>query len=247
MTMPNPRPLLAFDTATPTARVALLSPEGECLVLRERTAARHSANLLGLCDEVLGECKLNVTGIAAIVCGAGPGSFTGLRVGLAVAKGLALPTGLPLVLVSSLDALACDLAAQAPQAPLLLPCLDAGKGQVYARLYAADTMPRPLGDSDWAVSPEDLIRLAREAAPAGSSGPALRIGGAGLDRYRDSFTAGLGEDAISPLLPGPSARSIGRLGLARLRRGEHDDIETAVPRYGRPPDITKPKRALLVP
>ena len=248
MTIPILRPVLAFDTATPTARVAVVSPDGECAVLRERTAARHSANLLALCDEVLREARLGVAGLAAIVCGAGPGSFTGLRVGLAVAKGLALPTGLPLVLVSSLDALASDLAARAPQAAVLLPCLDAGKGQVYARLYSGSAPPESIGTSDWTVSPADLVRLAQEAV-AGSSAWHNRpiiAGGNGLDRYQDVFAAGWGKDAISPMLPGPSARSVARLGLARLARGEHDDIETAVPRYGRPPDITKPKRALLL-
>jgi tRNA threonylcarbamoyladenosine biosynthesis protein TsaB len=111
---PATRPLLAFDTSTPTARVALISPAGECLGLREKTAARHSANLLALCDEILRALRVKVGDLRAIACGAGPGSFTGLRVGLAVAKGLALPTALPLVLLSSLDALACDLAAASP-------------------------------------------------------------------------------------------------------------------------------------
>jgi tRNA threonylcarbamoyladenosine biosynthesis protein TsaB len=243
MTTPTSKPVLAFDTSTPTARVAIVSPAGECLVLRERTAARHSANLLASCDEVLREVGVGVAGLGAIVCGAGPGSFTGLRVGLAVAKGLALPTGLPLVLVSSLDALACDLADKSPRAAMLLPCLDAGKGQVYARLYSMGDPPRPVGDVDWAVAPDDLVRLTREAG----AGSFVVIGGTGLDRYQDVFAAGLGKDAILSMLAGPSARSIARLGLARLARGEHDDIETAVPRYGRPPDITKPKRALLSP
>jgi len=244
------QPVLAFDTATPTARVAIVSPAGECLVLRERTAARHSANLLASCDEVLREVGVGVAGLGAIVCGAGPGSFTGLRVGLAVAKGLALPTGLPLVLVSSLDALACDLADRAPQAAMLLPCLDAGKGQVYARLYSTGNPPRPVGDADWAVNPDDLVRLTRDVASTStdptSAASSIVIGGTGLDRYQDVFAAGMGSNAILPMMAGPSARAVARLGLARLARGEHDDIETAVPRYGRPPDITKPKRALLL-
>jgi tRNA threonylcarbamoyl adenosine modification protein YeaZ len=265
------QPILAFDTATPTARVAVLSPGGECLVLRERTAARHSANLLTLCDEVLREAGTAVAGLGAIVCGAGPGSFTGLRVGLAVAKGLALPTGLPLVLVSSLDALALDLATQAPEARLVLPCLDAGKGQVYARLYAvAGDGPHALGDADWVLSPEDLVRLSQEAAAgqqasraweaaelgsaratAGRDGNPLSVsmwtGGTGVDRYFDVFAAGLGKEAIFPMMAGPSAAAVGHLGQDRLRQGLVDDIETAVPRYGRPPDITRSKKALLAP
>ena len=239
------RPLLAFDTSTPTARVALVSPAGECLVLREKTAARHSANLLGLCDEILREAGVGVRDLRAIACGAGPGSFTGLRVGLAVAKGLALPTALPLVLVPSLDALACDLAATSSGAHLLLPCIDAGKGQIYARMYSVidGSTPSAQGESDWVLSPDVLCRLASEVAAGGL----LLAGGTGVDRYHGVFLAALAVSSVAASVPGPSAAAIGRLALARIRRGDYDDLETAVPRYGRPPDITRPKKALLSP
>lgn len=248
------RPVLALDTATPTARVAALSRDGECLVVRERTATRHSANLLALCDEVLREAGTRVADLTAIVCGAGPGSFTGLRVGLAVAKGLALPTGVQLVLISSLEALAHDLAGRAPHAALLLPCIDAGKGQVYGRLYRGPGTPEAVGEVDWVLAPQDLARLAADAAAtpalpphdAGSAQvPALVAGGTGVDRYLDVFSQTLGQPAVLAALPGPSALSVGRLGLRRLEHGLIDDIETAVPRYGRPPDITRPKKPLL--
>ena len=65
------------------------------MVAREKTAARHSANLLGLVDEALREAKLAVGDLAAIACGTGPGSFTGLRVGLAVGSAKPLATARP--------------------------------------------------------------------------------------------------------------------------------------------------------
>ena len=241
----SPRPLLAFDTSTPTARVALISTAGECLVLREKTAARHSANLLALCDEILTAGSMKVGDLGAIAAGAGPGSFTGLRVGLAVAKGLALPTDLPLVLLSSLDALAIDLAALAASsgAQVLLPCIDAGKGQVYARLYAVTggAVPIAQGDCDWVLAPDALCTLASEAA-----GQPLLAGGTGVDRYLGVFRAVLGNERVAAAVQGPSAAAIGRLALERMARQDFDDLETAVPRYGRPPDITRPKNPLLV-
>ena len=242
---PASRPLLAFDTSTPTARVALFSPAGECLGLREKTAARHSANLLALCDEILRGACVGVGDLGAIACGAGPGSFTGLRVGLAIAKGLALPSALPLVLLSSLDALACDLAAVSPGAKLLLPCIDAGKGQVYARMYRVigGTAPCAQGECDWVLAPDALCTLTAEAA----AGESIRVGGTGVDRYIEIFRAALGEDRVAASVPGPSAAAIARLALARIRRDDYDDLETAVPRYGRPPDITRPKNPLLAP
>jgi hypothetical protein len=82
--------------------------------------------------------------------------------------------------------------------------------------------------------------LAIEAA----AGRPLVAGGSGVDRYLEVMRGALGEDALRPSLAGPSAQAIGRLARERLRRGEHDDIETAVPRYGRPPDITRPKKPL---
>jgi len=231
--------ILAFDTATPCARVAVLSPEGDGRATAEKVAARHSSNLLRLCDEVLRATGVTVSDLAAIACGAGPGSFTGLRVGLAVAKGLVLADSIPLVLVSSLDALAADLADSGGER-LVLPCIDAGKGQVYGRLYrATGGAPTPISSDEIALLPEDLGRLVQVQA----AGAAVVTGGNGADRYLDVFRALLGPEAVRTQTAGPSALAVGRLALARLARGEHDDLETSVPRYGRPPDITKPKSA----
>ena len=229
--------MLAFDTSTACARVALLSPEGDCLAAAEKVAARHSSNLLRLCDQVLRATGVTVSELAALTCGAGPGSFTGLRVGLAVAKGLALADRIPLVLVSSLDALAADLAGLGGEG-LVLPCIDAGKGQVYGRLYrVAGETPAPIGTDELALLPDELCRLVQTQA----AGAAVVAGGNGVDRYPEVFRTQLGAEAVRVQVAGPSALAVGRLALARLARGEHDDLETSVPRYGRLPDITKPK------
>jgi tRNA threonylcarbamoyladenosine biosynthesis protein TsaB len=225
------RPILALETSVPTARVAVLAPDGTLLASAHKTAARHSSNLLRLCDEVLATAGARVGDLAAIACGAGPGSFTGLRVGLAVAKGLALPTGVPLVLVSSLEALARDL--DAPAGTLVVPCIDAGKDQVYARLCGTTS------SEEWALGAAELLARIQATPHAG-----VVIGGTGLDRYRAVF-APLGEAAIRDRVEGPSALSVGALAREQLRRGETTDLDRAVPSYGRPPDITVPKRDRL--
>lgn len=220
--------LLALDTSTTTARVAVLAPDGGVLAAGTRTADRHSAGLLALCDEVLRACGLTVAQLGAFACGAGPGSFTGLRVGLAVTKGFALATGKPIVLVSSLAALADDLGGGSGK--LVVPCLDAGKGELYAQPFSNGT----LVDDEWRVTPEELVARVTQLAQAG----AVAVGGPGIVRQRD---------ALAPLAPwsvdvaGPTAESIGRRALARIARGEHDDTDAAVPSYGRAPDITMPK------
>ena len=109
--------VLAIDTSGPIARAALVSRDGQVLAAAERGGPRHSATLLPLCHDLLASHSLKVADLAAIACGRGPGSFTGLRVGLAVAKGLALAHDLPLVLVSSLQALAHDLHRRWPGRP----------------------------------------------------------------------------------------------------------------------------------
>jgi tRNA threonylcarbamoyladenosine biosynthesis protein TsaB len=228
--------VLCLDTSTPTARVAVVDAAGAALAGADATAERHSQHVLKLCDQVLQGSGTRVEELAGIACGAGPGSFTGLRVGLAVAKGLALATGAPLVLVSSLQALALDVARRAaPGTRFVVPCIDAGKGEVYA--FACALQENEVGDGGeaWRLPPEALA--ARVAALPGRA----VVAGNGADRHVASLDAALGAHASLMAVAGPTALSIGALALPRLARGEADDLEKAVPFYGRSPDITVPK------
>ena len=226
--------VLCLDTSTPTARVAVVDAAGASLASAEATADRHSAHVLKLCDEVLRAAGLRPDGLSAIACGAGPGSFTGLRVGLSVAKGLALATGKQLVLVSSLQALAVDL-ARAPDAAgasFVVPCIDAGKGEVYAFACAIDEAGAvAAGGEPWRLTPAALVARLADL-------PGALLGGNGAERHAAALQAAAGRISVD----GPTARSIAALALPRLARGESDDLDKAVPFYGRPPDITTPKR-----
>lgn len=240
--------VLALDTATLTARVALVESAAvergggiRVRAAREASASRHSANVLRLCDEVLRVGEARLQDLAAIACGGGPGSFTGLRVGLAVTKGLALPLGLPLILVSSLEALARDMVPEAAPGELLLPCLDAGKDRVFAALF--EPVPgdaQTLGgvrraSEDWDVYP---AALAEQQVPAGAR---VALGGSGATRYREVFASILGKRGRVLAAEGPSAVALATIALERLARGETDDLVASVPAYVRPPDITRPK------
>jgi tRNA threonylcarbamoyladenosine biosynthesis protein TsaB len=220
---------LCLDTATPTARVAILDGVGAVRHAAEATAERHSSHVLPLCAEALRAVGIAPADLAGIAVGGGPGSFTGLRVGLATVKGLALPTGIPLYVVSSLQALALDiLAAREGEAVTAVPCLDAGKGEVYVAGYAADAA---LLVRETAVD----CRIAAGALAdwlAALQGPPTAVAGNGAERH-----AVAGRVAVA----GPTAVSIGRLALLQRRRGEAAYLPTAVPIYGRPPDITVKK------
>jgi tRNA threonylcarbamoyl adenosine modification protein YeaZ len=250
---------LCLDTATPTARVAVLDGGGAVRFAAEATAERHSSHVLPLCAEALRAVSIGPAGLAGIACGGGPGSFTGLRVGLAVVKGLALPTGVPLHVVSSLQALALDILVSggervgAPTRPLpnppamvrgeqssptphaiaavtAVPCLDAGKGEVYVGAYVTDgaALVRETGAE---------CRLAAGALAGwlgALDGPPVAVAGNGAERH-----AMAGRLAVA----GPTAVSIGRLALLQRARGEAANLASAAPNYGRPPDITVKKKA----
>jgi len=232
--------LLAIETATTTARVAIMNELGARRAAREATADRHSSNLLRLCDEALRESGTTPAALSAVACGAGPGSFTGLRVGLAVAKGLALASSTPFVLVSSLRALALDVLDAAGTGDTIAgACIDAGKGQVYVAFFRAHgpDLVEPLTD-EWLVEPGEVVAR----APAGGR---LIVSGNGAARYAaviDGALSARGGDAARIEVAGPSAESVARLASLRLARGDRDDLATAVPSYGRPPDITTPRR-----
>jgi tRNA A37 threonylcarbamoyladenosine modification protein TsaB len=133
--------------------------------------------------------------------------------------------------------------ARLSAASLVLPCIDAGKGQVYARGYrVVDGACVPVTE-EWVLAPDALCQLSKEVL----GGLEWVLGGTGIDRYLAVFREAFGEDAVLVSVPGPSAIATGRLALERLHRGETDDLEAAVPRYGRPPDITRPRKPLLVP
>ena len=124
--------ILALESATLAGGAALL--DGDVVVGESRTniALTHSERLMVAVDRLLGDAGWTVKDLEGLAVSVGPGSFTGLRVGIATAKGLAVTLGLPVAPVPTLDALAAILPfADAPVCPLL----DARKGEVYCCLY----------------------------------------------------------------------------------------------------------------
>jgi tRNA threonylcarbamoyladenosine biosynthesis protein TsaB len=174
--------ILAIDTATLTASAAVVRvvPGGAPEVLAEGDADTGNASerLLPLVAELMTRAGLTMAELDAVAVGAGPGSFTGLRIGLATAKGLAFAADKPLWLVSSLGALAWSM--DAVGAGLRVPVLDARRGELYAgffRLHDDDGVPRavapervlPPADLAAAIAAVDRGGLADEVAVAGDA------------------------------------------------------------------------------
>ncbi|HEY0840918.1 MAG TPA: tRNA (adenosine(37)-N6)-threonylcarbamoyltransferase complex dimerization subunit type 1 TsaB, partial [Vulgatibacter sp.] len=135
------RTILGLDTSTLSISVAVVRrDEGgafEVLARRDRgpTGPNHSTLLPVWIDEVLGQAGVRLAELDGIGVGIGPGGFTGLRISLATAKGLAYAARLPLAGVSTLEAMALQARALAPEAAAIVPLLDARKQEVYAGFY----------------------------------------------------------------------------------------------------------------
>ena len=135
--------LIGFDTSMPVTTACVIPDGGEPVgtpppaPARLMAAPQHSAELLPLLAGLLDRAGTGWDEVRAIAVGVGPGTFTGLRIGVATARGLAQGLGVPLHPVSSLEALAAGLAAHASPGRPLVPLIDAKRRQVFASLYRA--------------------------------------------------------------------------------------------------------------
>ncbi len=123
--------MLVFDTSTDMLAVAVKNDEGEFFSHSTR-GFRHSETLLPAIEHCLAEASLPLRQIGLIACTSGPGSFTGLRIGMATAKGLSLALGIPWVGVPTLD---CIAHGQQKAGRTIVPVIDARKNRLYSALY----------------------------------------------------------------------------------------------------------------
>lgn len=148
--------ILAIDTAAQTCSAALLY-QGQVTQLFSAEPRTHTRKLLPMVDELLTAANCELSALDAIAFTAGPGSFTGLRIGLGVVQGLAFGANLPVIPVSTLQAMACSAQRQLSLADedVVVPALDARMSEIYWGAYAiaGDSVPTPLFD-DRLTAPE---------------------------------------------------------------------------------------------
>lgn len=213
--------ILALDTASATGSVAVA--DGETL-LAEITVARretHSRRLMDMIDGALDMAGLAMDDIEGFAFTRGPGSFTGLRIGLSIIKGLAFVSAKPMAGVSSLEV----LALQAPNTPeLICPMMDARNKELYCARYR-------LGEGGLMPVMQEMV-LSPEESIADISETCLLIGD-GARRYRSLLESHLGKYArFAAAFDGiPRASTVARLGLDRLRADQIDPVQTVVPVY----------------
>jgi tRNA threonylcarbamoyladenosine biosynthesis protein TsaB len=221
--------LLAIDSATPVAGVALL--EDQRLLKEEFSNYRktHAETLMPMVDRVLRECRCRVADLDGIAISAGPGSFTGLRIGLATAKGLCLGSGKPLVGVSTLEMLAANIGGSET---LVCPVLDARKNEVYAAMYLVKNgQPQSIYPPS-ALAPERLVEIIRETASRLGISSCILVGDA-LPTYGDYLQNSLGDVArqAPPHLAWPRASALATLAMEKLKKGQIEDFFTLRPSY----------------
>ncbi len=124
--------ILAIDTSALTATAAILSKDMLTGEINTTTKLTHSQTIMPMIDELLKKVSLDITDIDLFACSEGPGSFTGLRIGIGTIKGLAYGLGKPVVGVSTLEALAHNIDVTEL---IICPIMDARRGQVYNGLY----------------------------------------------------------------------------------------------------------------
>ena len=212
---------LAVDTATEACSVAV-SVDGAVRGRFEPMQREHTQKLLPMIQSVLAEAGLTIGQLDGIVCGIGPGSFAGLRIGLGVVKGLALARDLPVAGVSSLAMLA-QRALRQPGVTQVAAVIDARMSEVYVGAYgrAAGLASALLADR---VCPPDQV----PALPAGAW-----VGvGTGWGRYEAVLRAGFKAD-FGALDPGalPHAEDALALGVPLLEAGRGQSADALAPAY----------------
>lgn len=222
--------ILAIETATKLCSVAV-ARDGRVLALREVESQRHehAEKVNVFIAEVLEEAGLSLKDLDAVAVGIGPGSYTGLRIGLSAAKGLCYALDIPLLGLSSLGTLvrAAIHAANTPVATIQ-PMIDARRMEVFTGTY--DASGHPLGDHHPLVLDEAWAQQAK----------GLLVCGDGADK-----AAALWATVVDIVhLPGirPAAIAMFTEAERRMAEGTFDDLAYLVPDYGKGANVTQPKK-----
>ncbi|MBU0729919.1 MAG: tRNA (adenosine(37)-N6)-threonylcarbamoyltransferase complex dimerization subunit type 1 TsaB [Proteobacteria bacterium] len=218
--------ILAIETSGLCGSVALVTEHTTLAEYSLNTSTTHSKKILVVIDQMMTTTGLDMEAIDGIAVSLGPGSFTGLRIGLSTAKGFAMATGKPLLGIPTLDAMAAQFSFT-PQ--LICPVLDARKKEVYAALYRSDKTGKieKISD-DMVLSPEALAEKINE--------PVLLVGD-GAKQYKELFLEKLEGNALFPAgeLFFPRGSSIGMLALQSFQQNKVDPAR-AEPIYVRKSD-----------
>jgi tRNA threonylcarbamoyladenosine biosynthesis protein TsaB len=223
-----------MDTSTDLGSVAVLVDGEPWAEVHARVRARHGETLLPLVAQALSAAGLKREELDLLAVGLGPGSFTGTRIGVATAKGLAVALDKPLVGVVTLRAL-----AQAAPGRVVVPIVDAHKGEVYVAVYerVGGVLHERLAPIH--AVPEQAVVQLRAVLPEDRT--EVVAFGSGLRRHPEVLREALGAAVLlPPLWDAPRASLVALEGEARFAAGGQDDRAALEPLYVRPSDAVLP-------
>jgi tRNA threonylcarbamoyladenosine biosynthesis protein TsaB len=225
--------VLGIESATAAASVALVDENGLAGEISLNRGLTHSQQLLPMVDALLSQGDCAVCQVEGLAVSSGPGSFTGLRIGMALAKGLAQSLNAPIAGIGTLEAIAYQNAAADG---LISPMIDAFRGEVYAALYRKVDGALHLIDAPQSVAPVDWMRRLSEF------GEPVTLAGNGARNHRSVWEGSEGRlMSLIHSMDDIRASVVAWLGRQRLIRGKGDDVYKLKPGYVRSAEIGRRK------
>jgi len=229
-----PQTLLSLDTSTDICSAALHTENGLLGYQEFRKEKSHAALLPPAIEALLSPLQLRPSSLSAIAISAGPGSYTGLRIGLSIAKGLCFALDLPLIAVNTLEAMAVQarqsLSSMLTEKDLLIPMLDARRMEVYHAIYGVQhqhhTAPAPL-----VVEENSFGALQQNHRLILFGNGAAKCRGV-LPQKNMVFVEGIY----------PSAKQVGSIGWQKLQAQDFEDTAYFEPQYLKAFQGTKPSK-----
>lgn len=221
--------LLGIESATNICSVAL-SKEGKTLFLKESDEHNaHSRLLAGFIRDLLAEAEITVAHLGAVVVSKGPGSYTGLRIGVSTAKGLCYGQDLPLIAVPTLQSMALGAREKQPEAGLYCPMIDARRMEVYSAIYDA-SLETIMETQALIVDEKSYLTYLQDNN--------ILFFGNGASKCREVITHPRArfDDELQP-----SATYLSELGWGKYQRKEFEDVAYFEPYYLKDFIAGKPK------
>ena len=228
--------ILGFDSAT-TACSAALWEDGRIVARRFECMPRgHAEYLMPMIEEVMAKAAMDYVDLDLLAVTNGPGGFTGLRIGLAAARAMALAGSLPCLGVTTLEAVAAGIDVAERKAATVLVCLDSKRADIFTQVF--DSSLVPLGEAE-AVLPGDLPAFV--SAQGGADGPVLVAGDAAGPAKHALAEAGMAV-SVSTASGTPDAAKVAAIAAERWdHNAQGSPPPSPKPLYLRPPDAKKPK------
>ncbi len=225
--------ILAFDSTAKTASVAVLEDERALAVFNIDNGLTQSELLLPMAEAALKSLRLSFEDIDLFAANMGPGSFTGVRIGAALIKGLAFGRNVPCVGISTLESLAFNLMPISPA--VIVPVMDARRSQLYTAIFTSDGKELTRVCDDMAISITELAEMLKKY-----EGQDIYLVGDGYDvAYKGISAEGINISPTPALLKNENAYSVANLARKKYLVGEYTTDREISPTYLRVPQAER--------